>query len=193
MHPWQEKLQTVTRGRSPAHVLSNACRALGIDARRIAEIGVYEGANARRMRELFRPSRFFLIDPWTVTKRTGPYNEKYLAPGAWGELYARICEEFSGPEMTILRAMSAEAARLLENETLDLCYIDGDHRREFVRRDVELYYPKVKPGGILAGHDFSGAVRAKTENNVREVVLERFGWANIWTGKHRVWLHVKPS
>ena len=33
-------------------------------------------------------------------------------------------------------------------------YLDGNHEYEFVKRDIELYYPKVKQGGVLGGDNF---------------------------------------
>ena len=36
---------------------------------------------------------------------------------------------------------------------VDFIYIDGNHSYDFVKRDIELYYPKVKDGGVIGGHD----------------------------------------
>jgi len=36
----------------------------------------------------------------------------------------------------------------------DLLYIDGDHRRPAIDVDIELWFPKVKPGGVIAFHDY---------------------------------------
>ena len=43
--------------------------------------------------------------------------------------------------------------RILDGETIDFLFIDGDHGYEAVRRDFELYSPLVRPGGIVAFHD----------------------------------------
>jgi hypothetical protein len=193
VNDWLDKLQTVRKGRSPAHVLRLACRALCFAPRTIVEVGVYEGANARRLRHIFKPERMWLVDPWAVTKTTGRYNEKYLGAGAWDALFEKICKEFALPQVQVCRALSEQAAPMIEDESIDLVYIDGDHRLEFIRRDIELWLPKIRKGGILAGHDFSGISRRNTHNRVREAVLERFGWASVWVGRHRVWLHVKGA
>ena len=37
---------------------------------------------------------------------------------------------------------------------MDLVYIDAKHDYESVKRDIELYLPKIKHKGILAGHDY---------------------------------------
>jgi len=42
-------------------------------------------------------------------------------------------------------------------EGLDFCYIDTTpHSRENVSKEIELYYPKMKEGGVIGGHDFVG-------------------------------------
>lgn len=39
-------------------------------------------------------------------------------------------------------------------DNIDFIYIDGNHNYEYVKKDVDLYYPKLKKGGVLCGHDF---------------------------------------
>ena len=50
-------------------------------------------------------------------------------------------------------------------DDVDFVYIDGNHSYEFVKKDIELYYPKVRNGGILGGHDFNlyGVAKAVVE------------------------------
>jgi hypothetical protein len=50
--------------------------------------------------------------------------------------------------------LSAEAATMFENGSLDFVYLDADHCFESVWQDLSVWYPKVRIGGILAGHDF---------------------------------------
>jgi predicted O-methyltransferase YrrM len=49
----------------------------------------------------------------------------------------------------------ARAEELLEGRPLDFLFIDGDHSREGVWADFELYSPLVRTGGIVAFHDVS--------------------------------------
>lgn len=39
------------------------------------------------------------------------------------------------------------------NREYDAVFIDGNHSYEYVKKDLENYYPKVKTGGIVALHD----------------------------------------
>lgn len=40
------------------------------------------------------------------------------------------------------------------DESIDFIYIDGNHQYEFVKQDLENYFPKIKKGGIISGHDY---------------------------------------
>ena len=63
---------------------------------------------------------------------------------------------------------SVDVAKGYEDESIDLVFIDGAHDYGNVSADIAAWLPKVKPGGIVSGHDYSkaifpGLVRAVTE------------------------------
>ena len=49
---------------------------------------------------------------------------------------------------------SVRASRLFPAEGVDFCFIDGDHGYRSVMADLDAWWPKVRPGGTLAGHDY---------------------------------------
>lgn len=53
-----------------------------------------------------------------------------------------------------LQDFSYNVVNKFENDSIDFIYIDGSHSEENVRRDLELYLPKLKKNGIIAGHDY---------------------------------------
>ena len=59
---------------------------------------------------------------------------------------------------------------LFEDEYFDFVFIDADHKYESVKQDIEDWYPKVRKGGILAGHDY-----AQSQHGIRKAVDDRFG------------------
>jgi len=65
------------------------------------------------------------------------------------------------------RMTTDEASLLFEDELLDAVFIDADHTYEAVKKDIENWMPKVRKGGILAGHDYietwPGVVQAVNE------------------------------
>jgi predicted O-methyltransferase YrrM len=67
--------------------------------------------------------------------------------------------------ITPIKMASVDAARTFEDNSLDFVFIDAAHDYENVRADLTAWYPKVKPGGMLAGHDHTwpGVVKAVNE------------------------------
>jgi hypothetical protein len=55
-----------------------------------------------------------------------------------------------------LKISSLDAVKKFRDESLDFVFIDASHEYEDVKKDIEAWLPKVKPGGILAGHDYHG-------------------------------------
>ena len=53
-----------------------------------------------------------------------------------------------------MRMTSQEAASLIPNNSVDYIYIDAQHNYCSVMEDLELYWPKLKVGGVMSGHDF---------------------------------------
>lgn len=43
---------------------------------------------------------------------------------------------------------------MFEDDYFDFIYIDADHTYEAVKSDLESWYPKLKKGGIMSGHDY---------------------------------------
>lgn len=64
---------------------------------------------------------------------------------------------------------SVEAAQEFSDESLDVVFIDADHSYEAVKADLEAWYPKVKPGGLMAGHDFVFEHETSREGVIRAV------------------------
>ena len=120
----------------------------------IAEIGVFFGTNARRMFKNLDIETMFLIDPYE--KYQGYANGKKIAtflPTSFKpalKLLNRYADRVVPLQMT-----SEDVVDFVPND-LDMVYIDGNHAYDYVKKDIELYYPKVKPGGIIGGHDIDG-------------------------------------
>lgn len=54
----------------------------------------------------------------------------------------------------ILKMSSIQTSTMFDDNTFDLVYIDADHTYESVKYDLNFWYPKIKSGGIFAGHDY---------------------------------------
>lgn len=64
-----------------------------------------------------------------------------------------------------IRMPSLEASATYEDSTLDFVFIDASHDYHNVINDIYAWYPKVKSGAVLAGHDyaFPGVEKAVNE------------------------------
>jgi hypothetical protein len=61
-----------------------------------------------------------------------------------------------GDRFEFHRLKSFDYGRSLKDESLDVVFIDGDHSEAGVTQDLETYFPKIKKGGMLIGHDYGG-------------------------------------
>ena len=56
--------------------------------------------------------------------------------------------------ITKYKSSSVEAATKFSDNSLDFVYIDAAHDYENVKKDITAWLPKVKIGGVIAGHDY---------------------------------------
>lgn len=122
-----------------------------------AEIGVSKGAFSEALCQGIINLRLFCVDPWI------PYGG-LSAEGAESH-YERTKALLSPYNAEIIRKRSIEAAQEVYDGSLDFVYIDGAHDFDNVMQDIIVWAKKVRPGGIVAGHDYfhfyqSGVVRA---------------------------------
>jgi hypothetical protein len=130
-----------------------------------AEIGVQKGNNARNMLKVLHIKKLYLIDPYK------PYEEKRAVTvnetKRWWIEATHKLQQWEQKTVWIRKKSGAASKQIKDNE-LDFVYIDGSHLPEDVKKDIILYTPKVKIGGLIAGHDYN-------LKRVRLVVNEMFG------------------
>jgi len=74
-----------------------------------------------------------------------------------------------------LRVRSTDAAALFPDGSLDFAFVDADHSYAAVRADLSAWWPKVRAGGLLCGHDYGVYGDATGEWGVRRAVDEFAG------------------
>lgn len=116
-----------------------------------AEIGTWEGENALDiLKNLPKIKKLYLIDPWEEYPKY--VKTKKEVNNALTKTLKRLNRY--NHKIEIIRKYSEEGIKELPNN-MDFIYIDGNHKYEYVKKDVELCYKKLRKGGILAGHDIS--------------------------------------
>lgn len=49
---------------------------------------------------------------------------------------------------------SIEASKLYNNQSIDFIFFDSEHTEEYATKEIKAWYPKIKIGGFLGGHDY---------------------------------------
>ena len=86
----------------------------------------------------------------------------------------------------IMQGDSLQVANYLDDQSFDFVFIDGFHPQCY--EDMVAYYPKVKIGGTLAGHDINGEVVRKAVDRFAEDYSREI---NIVGGEPEYWWFVK--
>jgi hypothetical protein len=151
------------------------------DGAHFVEIGTFMGKSASFMGVEIHNSgkkiRFDAIDHFMGSRDEieGPHR---IAKD--GTLEERCRHNLAGlPDVNIICADSETASRMYANGSLDFVFIDAGHAYDEVKRDIELWIGKVKPGGVLAGHDYTthpGVKQAVDELLPKAVKVSRTSW-----------------
>ena len=117
------------------------------------EVGSFEGVFSKVILESFK-GQLYLVDVYralTDEEYSDLSNHKFHM-----DAYRTAMENIVGYEERahILRMKSEKAVELFNDESLDFVYIDANHKYEYAMADINMWYPKVKKGGIVSGHDF---------------------------------------
>lgn len=148
------------------------------DKRLIVEIGVYEGASTVWWSDNFLEhpdSKLISIDPFTGSEENirDPKNhptlgqiEKIAKKNVSLSKYPEKVDLRKGCSWDLYPAVSAELT-----EGIDILYIDGAHDSVSVCRDLSLYYPHLKPGGVLIFDDYG----AESVKSAADTCMQLFG------------------
>ena len=120
-----------------------------------AEVGVFEGFLTHQVLKYVKPSKYFLVDPH-LKYDDGIGELGRFTQEMWDEIHNSLCFKYKdNPIVEVVRKTSVDGAEGTPDASLDFVYIDADHRAEAVYKDICAWYPKVKVGGIVSGHDFT--------------------------------------
>jgi hypothetical protein len=165
---------TITRvpARDELPALLNARDLLG----RGAEIGVKLGAYSDELLSNWRGEELVSIDPWLSADPEEYVDRSNVEQDEFERYYQATRDRLSrhGSRSTIWRMTSVEAAGKAEDHSFDFVYIDARHDYDSVKEDLEAWCSKVRPGGILAGHDYVDGDLPQGEFYVKSAVDEFF-------------------
>lgn len=152
--------------------LAEVFARLGFD--KGAEIGVEKGKFAEVLCKANPNLQLTCVDPW---QHYAGYRDSIDNLELEG-FYQQTQERLKGFNVTFLRMTSVEAAQQIEDKSLDFVYIDANHEFQYVAQDLALWTPKVKAGGIIAGHDYM--VYEKTRHTPLHVIYVVKAWTEAY-------------
>ena len=114
------------------------------------EVGVEAGKFSSVILTRGKVAHLYSIDPYL------PF-PGYFTPEQAEDFFRQATNLLSAffPRNTLLRQDGREAAPRFPDESLDFVYIDSSHELQETLQEMKLWWPKLKSGGILSGHDYA--------------------------------------
>lgn len=152
------------------------------------EIGVFCGQTSAFLLEHRKDLSLYMVDSWAPTPPDTPYA---LTQDPHTEVTQEEHDDFLEqsidavarfwPRSMIRIKSSAQAAAQFNPASLDFVFLDGDHSYAGVVADIDAWRDKVKPGGLLCGHDYyaDGCERPFPRIEVRRAVDEFAARVNL--------------
>ena len=141
------------------------------DGSKFVEVGTWKGRSAIYMAvEIINSGKkikFDCVDNWEYVNGLQYDLNKSLFGS---DIYQEFLSNISPVSHVInpVKSISWDAATMYEDESLDFIFIDAAHDYNSVRKDILAWFPKLKKGGIIAGHDYT------THEGVKSAVDEFF-------------------
>lgn len=119
-----------------------------------AEIGVEKGLFSEVLCKANPKLHLYGIDPWKVSVYEPGIQGIYYDQKIYDDLYKEAVKRLKPYKCTLIRKTSMTAAKGFPDESLDFVYIDGNHDFVNVTNDIYTWSKKVRPGGVISGHDY---------------------------------------
>lgn len=167
-----------------------------------AEVGVWKGETSQELLTAFPTSFLFLVDLWKEWLPGSTYYDQHKVMGRmpqaeWDLIYNQAVHNTRARPgvgtVSILRKDTGEAASYIANGILDYVFLDASHYYDDVKRDIDLWTPKVKVGGLIAGHDFKGKMDTKGIWGISRAVHEKFTKERVIEKPGLVWAVIKTE
>lgn len=135
------------------------------------EMGVWTGHNLAHLLDVCENIKYMYgIDPYL------PYQDwnRYIGEDVMQNAYETALQNLAHfpTRCELLKMTSQTASQKFQDKSIDFIFIDGDHSFECCYQDLNLWYNKIRPGGLFSGHDFSlpgvnkALLQFRTENNI---------------------------
>jgi len=154
------------------------------------EIGVDRGWLSEYLLHNLPALNLMMVDPMMPFDPSSRYHQggdsrSRRDDRKWNRVRAEVRNRisFAGSRAKQIFQFSADAAGEVADGVCDFVFIDGDHTYGGVCEDIAMWKPKVRPGGVLCGHDY-GNPRCP---DVERAVNDSLGKANLDVGMGYTW------
>lgn len=133
----------------------------------ILEIGVFRGEFAKDILKITEPAELYLVDIWEGKWGSGDKDgNNYIKIVDMETVYLNLFNQTKNkPNIHVIRSKSVSFLQSCKNDLFDVIYVDGDHTEAAVYNDMLHSFHKIKPNGLLMGHDYHHQI---------EVAVNRF-------------------
>lgn len=137
----------------------------------IVEVGCYDGKHALGLRREFPKAEMHLIDPFAPNRIPRSYQIDNRR-SKWRRVERECRARFEGDARTkIHRAYSKEIVGEFPDNSQSLVFVDAGRDYETLIGYLNEWWPKVRPGGVIAGKGLAGRMRRE----VRRALTDKFG------------------
>lgn len=138
-----------------------------------AEVGVECGLFSEALCRENPGVKLFCVDGWQPYSNYRDHVSSNKLEGFYQEAKQRLAPY---PRATLIRKFSMDAVNDFADNSLDFVYIDANHDIQHCINDIAEWGKKVRPGGIIAGHDYA---RYRLPNTIH-VVQSVHAWTDAW-------------
>jgi|TARA_B100001758_G_C18403862_1_gene610720 hypothetical protein len=127
---------------------------------KMIEIGTYGGESTLLFASSLAFDHIYCIDPFEGKEAMNNINNK-----KWDDVKADFNQNtkwFNGDgsklgetKVELINDYSYNVVDQFEDKSIDFIYIDGSHDLKDIKRDIDLYLPKVKDSSFIGGHDYN--------------------------------------
>lgn len=139
------------------------------------EIGVNLGYTAEKAFKEKDIGKMILIDPYIVMDHE-MFKSKSLRNSQRLSARERLCDY--SERCVWIEKTSSSAAAMIEDSSVDVIFVDGNHEFEYVKSDIELYIRKLKDGGLMIlddyGHQDYPGVRKALDRFLQESGQDKY-------------------
>ena len=138
------------------------------------EIGVKEGVFSKHILENSNNLNLYLLDCWDNQPDLKYHDVSNVDNQTQVQFMKNTISNVSKffHNVKIIKGYSDEFVNFFEDNFFDFIYIDANHSYEAVKNDINKWFPKIKKGGLFAGHDYLDAVNSNGVFGVKSAVDE---------------------